>query len=122
MPPEQQMSQMWILSVELVFIAAMIERAVAQIKALVRLDRSKPWPVVSLGISFLVCAAFQLRLIQSIVQLEPRAVLFMPGQWVDIAITSLILAGGSAGLVNAIKRGLQRKADLHALKTQSGAL
>jgi len=95
---------------QLVFIALIIERAVAQIKALARNGLEKPWPLVATAISGAIVFGSQLPLIPVITGGIALA------WWIDGSILTLWLAGGASGIINTIKDFQNKRQELHAVK------
>ena len=94
---------------QLVFISLVIERAVAQIKALARNGLEKPWPLVATAISGFIVFGSQLPLIPVITGITLA-------WWIDGSILTLWLAGGASGIINTIKDFQSKREELHKIK------
>ena len=94
---------------QLIFIALIIERAVAQIKALARNGIVKPWPLVATAISGAIVFGSQLPLIPVITRISLA-------WWIDGSILTLWLAGGASGIINTVKDFQNKRKELHQVK------
>ena len=94
---------------QLIFISLIIERAVAQIKALARNGLEKPWPLVATAISGFIVFGSQLPLIPVITGITLA-------WWIDGSILTLWLAGGASGIINTIKDFQNKRQELHQIK------
>jgi hypothetical protein len=94
---------------QLIFISLIIERAVAQIKALARNGLEKPWPLVATAISGFIVFGSQLPLIPVITGIALA-------WWIDGGILTLWLAGGASGIINTIKDFQNKRQELHQVK------
>jgi hypothetical protein len=89
-------------------LALFIERAVAQIKAIVRTDLfgedgpARPWPLISFIASGVAVFGWDLFVISALVGHPPNSATgLMRG--LDWFISTLTVAGGSAGVIDLIK-------------------
>ena len=94
---------------QLIFISLIIERAVAQIKALAKNGIEKPWPLVATAISGFIVFGSQLPLIPVITSITLA-------WWIDGSILTLWLAGGASGIINTIKDFQNKRQELHQIK------
>ena len=94
---------------QLVFISLIIERAVAQIKALAKNGLEKPWPLVATAMSGFIVFGSQLPLIPVITGITLA-------WWIDGSILTLWLAGGASGIINTIKDFQNKRQELHQIK------
>jgi len=94
---------------QLIFISLIIERAVAQIKALAKNGLTKPWPMVATAVSGSIVFGSQLPLIPVITGISLA-------WWIDGAILTLWLAGGASGIINTIKDFQNKRQELHQTK------
>ena len=94
---------------QLIFISLIIERAVAQIKALAKNGIEKPWPLVATAISGAIVFGSALPLIPVITGIALA-------WWIDGAILTLWLAGGASGIINTIKDFQNKREELHQIK------
>ena len=94
---------------QLIFISLIIERAVAQIKALAKNGLEKPWPLVATAISGFIVFGSQLPLIPVITGITLA-------WWIDGSILTLWLAGGASGIINTIKDFQNKRQELHQIK------
>ena len=94
---------------QLIFISLVIERAVAQIKALAKNGIEKPWPLVATAISGFIVFGSQLPLIPVITGITLA-------WWIDGSILTLWLAGGASGIINTIKDFQNKRQELHQIK------
>jgi|TARA_R110002060_G_scaffold51773_1_gene62802 hypothetical protein len=94
---------------QLVFISLIIERAVAQVKALVKNGIEKPWPAVATAISGAIVFGSQLPLIPVITGITLA-------WWIDGSILTLWLAGGASGIINTVKDFQSKRQELHQVK------
>ena len=94
---------------QLIFISLIIERAVAQIKALAKNGIEKPWPLVATAISGFIVFGSQLPLIPVITGIALA-------WWIDGSILTLWLAGGASGIINTIKDFQTKREELHQVK------
>ena len=94
---------------QLIFISLIIERAVAQIKALARNGLVKPWPLVATAISGAIVFGSQLPLIPVITGITLA-------WWIDGSILTLWLAGGASGIINTVKDFQNKRQELHQIK------
>ena len=94
---------------QLVFISLIIERAVAQVKALVKNGIEKPWPAVATTISGAIVFGSQLPLIPVITGITLA-------WWIDGSILTLWLAGGASGIINTVKDFQSKRQELHQVK------
>ena len=102
------------LLIQIVMISALIERAVAQVKAIISNSFfDKPWPVIAFIFTGALVWAYDLKIVESIVMLKPSDVLFIPGQFFDYVITTLTMAGGSSGIVDLMKSIQKKRQELH---------
>jgi|19_taG_2_1085344.scaffolds.fasta_scaffold04952_4 hypothetical protein len=85
-------------------LMVVIERAVAQVKALSKTDLvSKPWPVISFAVSGLVVFSYQLYILEALLGHGPTAGPVVVGQFLDWIVSSATIAGGSAGIIDMMK-------------------
>jgi len=102
------------LLIQIVMISALIERGVAQVKAIISNSFfDKPWPVIAFIFTGALVWAYDLKIVESIVMLKPSDVLFIPGQFFDYVITTLTMAGGSSGIVDLMKSIQKKRQELH---------
>ena len=94
---------------QLIFISLVIERAVAQIKALAKNGLEKPWPLVATAMSGFIVFGSQLPLIPVITGITLA-------WWIDGSILTLWLAGGASGIINTIKDFQNKRQELHQIK------
>ena len=94
---------------QLIFISLIIERAVAQIKALAKNGLEKPWPLVATAMSGFIVFGSQLPLIPVITGITLA-------WWIDGSILTLWLAGGASGIINTIKDFQNKRQELHQIK------
>ena len=94
---------------QLIFISLVIERAVAQIKALAKNGLEKPWPLVATAMSGFIVFGSQLPLIPVITGITLA-------WWIDGSILTLWLAGGAGGIINTIKDFQNKRQELHQIK------
>ena len=94
---------------QLIFISLVIERAVAQIKALAKNGLEKPWPLVATAMSGFIVFGSQLPLIPVITGITLA-------WWIDVSILTLWLAGGASGIINTIKDFQNKRQELHQIK------
>lgn len=101
------------LLLKLVIVAAVLERAVGQIKKLVRIDWAHPWPLVSFLVAAVFVFGYDLPMIETIVQHEAhaKAVAFL-----DLLLSSLILSGGAAAIIDLAKKIAKQRDELHAIR------
>ena len=94
---------------QLIFISLIIERAVAQIKALSKNGLTKPWPLVATALSGFIVFGSQLPLIPVITGIALA-------WWIDGSILTLWLAGGASGIINTVKDFQNKRQELHQTK------
>ena len=104
-----------LFAVKLVLMAVFIERAVAQAKKLARIDWQKPWPLVSALIAGMIVFAWKLYCIEHLIGHGPTNALPVVGvsPFVDWLVSSLILSGGSAFVVDTFKAAARRREEVH---------
>ena len=116
-PQTSAMLDMSLLLVQIVFLAALIERAVAILKKLTVMTWDAPWPLVSLVLSFAACWTYNVHIIRTIFAAAPGpAILFIPGSLFDTFIGACVISGGAAGLVDLVKKTAQKRDELHAAR------
>lgn len=85
-------------------LMVVIERAVAQVKALSKTDLFvKPWPVISFGVSGLVVFSYNLYILEALLGHGPTAGPIVVGQFLDWIVSTATIAGGSAGIIDMMK-------------------
>ena len=94
---------------QLIFISLIIERAVAQIKALAKNGIEKPWPLVATAISGFIVFGSQLPLIPVITGITLA-------WWIAGSILPLWLAGGASGIIDTSKDFQNKRQELHQIK------
>jgi len=95
---------MELMLLKLVIVAVVIERAVAQLKAIVKTDlKARPWPLLSLVISGLLVATYSLDIFPDLLGHEVTQGPAFIGAFLGWAVTTLTLAGGSAGVIDLAK-------------------
>lgn len=103
---------------KLAVLMVVIERAVAQVKALYRTDLfgadgpARPWPLISLVLAFVAVIHWKLYVISAVIGHEATGGSPVLGAWFDIAISSLTASGGAAGIIDMVKgiREVRQKA------------
>ena len=83
-----------------------IERATAQYKAIKKTDlKAKPWPLVSLIVAMLCVVSYDFYMLNALLGGNPELVSAYPmiPKGIDFFVSSGILAGGSAGIIDSIK-------------------
>ena len=91
-------------------LMVIVERAVAQYKAIRKTDLSvKPWPLVSLLIAGVIVFRYQFFLLEALLGHGPTGGADIPPV-VDFLVSTGTLAGGSAGIIDTIK-ALRRRSE-----------
>ena len=81
-----------------------IERAVAQVKALSKTDLLvKPWPAISFVIAGLVVFSYKLYILEALLGHGPTAGPAIVGNFLDWIVSTATIAGGSAGIIDMMK-------------------
>ena len=104
---------------QLVFISLIIERNVAQVKALLRMDWNRPWPLVAVLFSGLIVFTNELPLLAIITGKTAEADFAV---FVDRVVLTLWVSGGASAIINTMKEAMNKRKELHALKMGSGGL
>ena len=94
---------------QLIFIALIVERCVAQVKNLVRNGLEKPWPLLATVVSGIIVFGASLPLIPVVTGMA------LP-YWIDGTLLSLWIAGGASGIINTVKDLSKKKEELHQVK------
>ena len=107
-----------VFTIKLVLIAVFVERGVAQLKKLAKLDTSKPWPLVAFGLSLVITYNWQLYSITAVIGHGPTTPIPIIGVsgFMDCLISALVLSGGSAFVVDTFKQAGQRRQQMHEAK------
>ena len=104
---------------QLVFVALVVERAVAQVKNLSRMDWQKPWPAVAVLLSMLAVYAADVNLLPVLTRQELRhgsvAATF------DGLLLALWISGGVAGIINTVKNAMRHRDAIHQAKLRGSA-
>lgn len=110
---EDPYTPLFLLAVKLVITAAVLERAVGQIKNLARMDWAHPWPVVSLILSLAFVFGYDLATIETIVGHTAR---IGAAGFLDRVATAFILSGGAAGIIDLMKKIAKQRDELHEIR------
>jgi len=94
---------------QLIFLALIIERSVAQLKNIVRFGFDKPWPLIACVFSLAVVWGWQLPLVEMIVGIKAEGLL---ARAVDTALLSLWIGGGAAAIINTAKKAIAMRKEL----------
>ena len=92
------------LLIKAALLMVVIERAVAQVKAIAKTDLAvKPWPLISLAISGVLVWTYTLYLIDALMGHGPTNGPMIVGWVVDWAVSTATISGGSAGVIDMVK-------------------
>ena len=115
MDAETATTAVTITALQLIYAAAIIERATKNVRDMVS-PKNGPWPEIACAISVLVALLFNLQALKGGLGAAAADLWFIPGRLADNIITGMTMAGGASGIVQTVKKWNDRKDQLLAAK------